>query len=162
LDEISRAGDFAATGTKDGDFHKNYFPPPNFLSLSEKTARNTELGSSVNPQPGWLRYRGSARFQRAGSGGILPPVPHFQALKESPTNVLPAACRQNHSNHFPAAARSASTSAFAETILPAGIETSPARNRRSISTFSAPVTTHKIFRDRLINGYVSVIRRRCW
>ncbi len=32
----------------------------------EKPVRNTELGSSVNPQPRWLRYCGSARFQRAG------------------------------------------------------------------------------------------------
>jgi hypothetical protein len=32
----------------------------------------------VNPQPRWLRYGGSARFQRAGSGGILPPVRLFQ------------------------------------------------------------------------------------
>jgi hypothetical protein len=40
--------------------------------------RNTELGSSVNPQPGWLRYIGGAGFQPAGSGGILPPVYHFQ------------------------------------------------------------------------------------
>jgi hypothetical protein len=39
---------------------------------------NPELGSSVNPQPSWLRYHGSAGFQPAGSGGILPPVHHFQ------------------------------------------------------------------------------------
>jgi hypothetical protein len=40
--------------------------------------RNTELGSSVNPQPRWLRYDRSAGFQPAGSGGILPPVHRFQ------------------------------------------------------------------------------------
>jgi hypothetical protein len=36
----------------------------------------------VNPQARCLRYSGSARFQRAGSGGILPPVHHFQTGSE--------------------------------------------------------------------------------
>jgi DNA polymerase len=40
--------------------------------------RNTELGSSVNPQAGSLRYGGSAGSLPAGSGGILPPVVHLQ------------------------------------------------------------------------------------
>jgi molybdenum cofactor cytidylyltransferase len=39
---------------------------------------DTELGSSVNPQAGSLRYDRSAGILPAGSGGILPPVVHFQ------------------------------------------------------------------------------------
>jgi hypothetical protein len=39
----------------------------------------------VNPQARCLRYRGSAGFQPAGSGGILPPVPYFrQSLRGPP------------------------------------------------------------------------------
>jgi hypothetical protein len=52
-------------------------------SLSENPKFwNPELGSSVNLPPRWLRYRGSARFQRAGEGGILPPVPYFPTVFE--------------------------------------------------------------------------------
>jgi hypothetical protein len=48
-------------------------------SMSENSKkRNTELGSSVNPQAGSLRYHCSAGILPAGSGGILPPVHYFQ------------------------------------------------------------------------------------
>jgi hypothetical protein len=50
-----------------------------FQRMSENSKTwNTELGSSVNPQAGSLRYSGGAGFQPAGSGGILPPVCLFQ------------------------------------------------------------------------------------
>jgi hypothetical protein len=44
-------------------------------------------GSSDNPQPRWLRYHGSAGFQPAGSGGILPPVHHFQTGSHTPWKI---------------------------------------------------------------------------
>src|SRR5262249_49227530 len=64
------------------------------------------------------------------------------------------------SNYFPAAARSASTTACSCRILPPGIDVSPSRRRASALTLSFPVTNHKMFRERLSIGYVKVIRRR--
>ncbi len=62
--------------------------------------------------------------------------------------------------HFPAAARSARSSARSERTRPAGIAASPATRRGNIGTFSAPVTSHSTRRARSSTGYVSVIRRR--
>lgn len=52
----------------------------------------------------------------------------------------------------PNATRSPITSACSCRILPAGIEISALRRRASIPTFSAPVTTHRIRRERLSVG----------
>jgi len=52
----------------------------------------------------------------------------------------------------PNATRSPITSACSCRILPAGIEISASRRRASIPTFSAPVTTQRIRRERLSMG----------
>ena len=62
----------------------------------------------------------------------------------------------------PAAARSASSRACSRRTRPAGMDKSPSRSRRSISTFSLPVTTQSTRRARLSIGYVNVIRRLPW
>jgi hypothetical protein len=61
---------------------------------------------------------------------------------------------------FAAAARSASTNAFSWWTRLAGIEASAARKRGNMATFSAPVTTQRMRRERLSIGYVNVMRRR--
>ncbi len=53
---------------------------------------------------------------------------------------------------FPTAARSASSRACSRRTRPAGIDTSASRKRRSISTFSLPVTTQSTRRARLSIG----------
>jgi A/G-specific adenine glycosylase len=63
-----------------------------FKSLSENSRNwNPELGSSVNPQAGSLRYRCSAGILPAGSGGILPPVHHFKTGSNNIQSLLTSA-----------------------------------------------------------------------
>jgi hypothetical protein len=63
---------------------------------------------------------------------------------------------------FPVAARSASTIDWFWRIRPAGIDASPLHSRASIWAFSLPVTSHKMNLERLMSGYVNVIRRLDW
>ena len=60
------------------------------------------------------------------------------------------------SNYFgcnlPAAALSASTTAWSRLIRPAGIVVSPSSKRGSIATFSLPVMSQRMRRERLMTG----------
>ena len=63
-------------------------------------------------------------------------------------------------SQVPAASVSTKRTAFSWTTRPAGMVGSPAKRRVTIGIFAAPVASQRIRRDRLISGYVSVIRCR--
>jgi len=89
-----------------------------------------------------------------------------QGLLPRSERVLTTVLMQTFFSHCvpgcPAAARSVNTKAWSWLTRPAGIDSSPARGRPSILTFSLPVTSHKIRRERLRIGYVNVIRLLPW
>lgn len=64
------------------------------------------------------------------------------------------------SAYSPAASLSASSSAWSRLMRPPGIDGSPALSFANASTLSLPLTSHMIFRARLITGYVIVMRLR--